>query len=99
METVTAYFAQQGILGIIIVMLVGVILWQQKRIDGKDKIINDIQDKRKADVDAYTASYVATTREMVGTQKDNLNALNLMQKSVDSLATALQAWVNKYDTN
>lgn len=76
-------------------MLVAVVLWQQKRIDGKDKIINELQDKRKADVDAYTASYVATTKEMVGTQKDGLNALNLMQRSVDNLATALQGIIKK----
>lgn len=95
MDIITPYFAQQGILGIIIIMLVAVVLWQQKRIDGKDKIINELQDKRKADVDAYTASYVATTKEMVGTQKDGLNALNLMQRSVDNLATALQGIIKK----
>lgn len=95
MDIITPYFAQQGILGIIIIMLVAVILWQQKRIDGKDKIINDIQDKRKADVDAYTATYVATTKEMVGTQKDSLNAVTLLQRSVDNLANALQGIIKK----
>lgn len=95
MDAFTSYFAQQGILGIIIIMLVGVVLWQQKRIDGKDKIINEIQDKRKNDVDAYTASYIATTREMVGTQKDSLNALILLQRSVDNLANAWQGIIAK----
>ena len=95
MDAFTSYFAQQGILGIIILMLVAVLLWQQKRIDGKDRVINEIQDKRKADVDAYTASYIATTREMVGTQKDALNALNLMQRSLDNLANAMQGMVKK----
>jgi len=95
MDIITPYFAQQGLLGIVIIMLVGVVLWQQKRIDGKDKIINDIQDKRKADVDTYTASYISTTREMVGTQKDSLNAITLLQRSVDNLANALQGIIKK----
>ena len=95
MDSLTAYFAQQGVLGVIIIMLITVVLWQQKRIDKKDTQINELQDKRKADTDAYTVSYVATTREMVGTQKDNLNALTLLQRSVDSLANAIGSGVKR----
>ena len=94
MDTISSYFIQQGLLGIIILVTVSVILWQQKRIDSKDKQIDELQDKRKADTDAYTASYVATTKEMVGTQKDSLNSINLMQRSLDSLTTAVQSWLN-----
>ena len=94
MDTISSYFLQQGVLGVIIVMLIGVIVWQQKRIDIKDKQIVDLQDKRVSDTNAYTASYTATTKEMVGTTRDSLNALNLMQRSIDSLATALQSLLN-----
>lgn len=90
MEIFSNYFAQQGILGIIILMLIGVVAWQQKRIDTKDKAIADLQEKRKTDTDQYTASYTATTRELVATTRDSVNALNLMQSSINSIANALQ---------
>lgn len=91
MEIFTEYFFQQGILGVIIAMLIIVVIWQQRRIDGKDKQITDLQDKRIADTNGYTKSYTDTTREMIGTTRDSLNALNLLQRSVDALATALQS--------
>lgn len=94
METITNFFLQQGVLGVIIVMLIGVVLWQQKRIDLKDKQITDLQDKRIADTNAYTSSYTATTKEMVATTRDSLNALSLLQRSVDTMATALQNLLN-----
>lgn len=92
--TISSYFIQQGILGIIILVLTSVIIWLQKRIDKKDLQIDDLQDKRKADTDAYTTSYIATTKEMIGTQKDSLNSINVMQGSLTSLVTAVQAWLN-----
>lgn len=94
METITNFFLQQGILGVIIVMLIGVVVWQQKRIDLKDKQITDLQDKRVADTNAYTSSYTAANKEMVATTRDSLNALSLLQRSVDSMATALQNLIN-----
>lgn len=90
MDQITSYFAQQGVLGIVIVMLIGVVIWQQRRLDSKDKSIGDLQDKRKLEADAFTDIYVATTKEMVGTQKDSLNAINLLQRSVEALAEALR---------
>ncbi len=90
-SSVATYFAQQGVLGIIVLMLIGVVVWQQKRIDNKDKQITELQDKRKADTDGYTASYTATIRDMIIASKDSLNAANLLQRSVDSLAAALQS--------
>jgi hypothetical protein len=92
-ETITAYFENQGLLGIVILMLIGVVVWQQKRIDAKDKQITDLQDKRIADTNSYTSSYTSTTREMIGTTRDSLNALNLLQRSIDALATALQSLI------
>ena len=95
METINNYFLQQGILGVIIVMLIGVVIWQQKRIDIKDKQIIDLQDKRVADTNGYTNSYALATKEMVGTSKDIVNAVNLLQRSVDALATAFQGFINR----
>ena len=94
MEEVLSQFQQQGLLGAIIIVLAFVVIWQQKRIDVKDKQVFDLQDKIKVDADAHTTIYVSTTREMVGTQRDSLNAINILQKSVETLVTAVQGLVN-----
>lgn len=94
MDTITSYFAQQGVLGIIIIMAVAVIVWQQKRIDAKDKQICDLQEKRKSDTDTYTQSYIQTTKEMVVAQRDSINTLNIFQKSIDAIASTLQLVLN-----
>lgn len=90
MDTITTYFATQGILGIIAVMFIGVIVWQQKRIDSKDKQITDLQNQRIIDANQYSSNYISIAKETVETSKDNLNALSLLQRSVDSLTTVLQ---------
>lgn len=95
MEAIISYFSQQGVLGIVIIMLVSVIVWQQKRIDLKDKQIYDLQEKRKTDTDAYTASYTLVAKEQIGTQRDSVNSLNLLQRSIDSIANALQNIIKK----
>lgn len=95
LETITAYFESQGLLGIIILMLIGVVVWQQKRIDAKDKQITDLQDKRKSDTDIYTSSYTTIVKENIATQKDSLNANIIMQRSLDTLVNAFQTFVNK----
>lgn len=96
MEAIIEYFLkpENGILGIIIVMLISVIVWQQKRLDNKDKIVNDLQEKRKADTDAYTKSYTDTIKEVIITTKDAVNTTNLLQHSVDSLAQGFQTFIN-----
>lgn len=97
MEVILEYFSQpqNGILGILVIMLVSVIIWQQRRIDSKDTLINDLLNKRVEDANSYTNGYVSTTREMVGSQKETVNAINLLQKSVDTVAQALQNLLNK----
>lgn len=94
-ETIAAYFENQGLLGIVILMLISVVIWQQKRIDEKDAQITELQAKRIEDINAYTDNYTTTTREMIGAAKDNLSALNLLQRSVDQLANALQNLLNQ----
>ena len=94
MVEVTEYFFQQGILGVIIVGLITVILWQQKRIDKKDQSIGDLQEKRKNDTDVYTKSYTDVVKEQIVAQKDSVNTLNLLQQSVNSMADALSKLLN-----
>lgn len=96
MEAVIEYFLrpENGILGIIVVMLLGVVIWQQRKLDTKEKEITDLHKLRKADADSYTSSYTAVAKEQVAATRDNINTVNLLQRSIDSLATALQAFIN-----
>lgn len=96
MEEIVKYFVrpESGIMGIIILMFIAVIIWQQKRIDKKEQEVGDLQEKRKVDTDAYTKSYTELAREQVATARDNVNTINLLQRSVDALANALQALTN-----
>jgi uncharacterized membrane protein YccC len=96
MEQIINYFLQpeNGVLGIIVVMLLGVVIWQQRKLDTREKEITTLHEKRKADADSYTSSYTAVAREQIAATRDNINTVNLLQRSIDSLATALQAFIN-----
>lgn len=90
MESVINYFLEQGLLGVIIVMLIGVIVWQQKRLDKKDEEIklanqgvNVVQEKRIVDSQQNITSFV-------GMGKDLLNTSASLQKSIDSVVRILE---------
>lgn len=90
MDPVTTYFATQGILGVIIIMLLAVVIYLARKNDTQYKQISDLQDKRIADANQYTANYIAVAKEAVETNKDHLTALVFLQKAVDSIATSVQ---------
>lgn len=95
MDSITTYYLTQGVLGVTVVALIFVIVWQQKRIDSKDKQIAELQDKRIIDTNIYTQNYVETTKSVVVSTKDSIATINLLQRSIDSLATAFQSYVNR----
>lgn len=84
------YFLQQGILGIIIIVLGSVILWMQKKLDKKDEEIKAlyvsiglIQEKRIADNSGHIQSIVSLGNNLV-------NSDEAIQKSVDNIARVLE---------
>ena len=91
------YFAdpQNGILGIIVIALGFVIWWQQRRIDKKEDLIETLQKELGAAADSYTKNYIETVKEVVTTQKDTTSALNLLQRSIDSLTSGFQSFINR----
>lgn len=95
-DKIADYFLQpqNGVLGVIVVILILIVVWQQKRLDKKDALVADLQEKRKIDVDTYTKNYTDMAKEAVGTQKDSTNAINLLQRSVDSLTAGFQSFMN-----
>lgn len=95
METITNFFAQQGILGIIILMETSVIVWQQKRIDKKDSQILELQDKRVNDTNTFTNGYTEISKEMVAAGRDTANSISILQKTIDTILSSLQTLLNK----
>lgn len=96
MEQVINYFLrpENGIQGIIIVALGSIVVWQQKRLDSKDKQITELQNQRLADTNSHTEKYTEVATQMVSATKDSVNAMGLLQRSIDSLAQAFQAFIN-----
>lgn len=85
-ESPETYFLQQGILGIIIVVLGGVILWQQRRLDKKDseikelyKSIDNVQEKRLTDNEKHITNIITLGQGLTG-------AIGSVQKSIDAVA-------------
>lgn len=50
-EQIAQFFFNQGTLGVVILVLAGVIIWMQKRLDTKDKEIKELNDKLGAAAD------------------------------------------------
>lgn len=83
------YFLQQGILGVIIVVLGAVIIWLVKRIAEKDKIIEnrdviirELQQKRVED-------YKDIAERNIVTQTNLLSGMQALKESNQSTATAI----------
>lgn len=97
MEAVLNYFAQpqNGILGIIIIMLLGVVIWQQRRLDRKDEQIYDLQEKSRVYAEGYSDKYLEATKEMISATRDNVNTTTLLQRSIDNIAQSIQNFVNR----
>ena len=87
MDKIIDYFLQpqNGILGIIVIVLGFVIWWQQRRLDKKDDQVLLLQQELKNASDSYTKNYINTVKDVVTTQKDSINSINLLQRSIDSL--------------
>lgn len=92
MEALTpeAYFIQQGLLGVIIVVLGGVIIWQQRKLDKKDeeikalyKSVEIVQEKRLEDSKENIANITTLGASLV-------SANQAIQKSVDSIVQKLR---------
>lgn len=96
MEAIISYFSQpqNGILGIIVLVLGSVIVWQQRRIDSKDQQITALQEQIKDTIKEGGDKMLETVKEVVATQKDSVNAVTLLQRSFDSLTSGLQTLIN-----
>jgi dTDP-glucose pyrophosphorylase len=82
--------AKDGLGYTLFVLSVFVIIYQNRKLDQKEKEISDLHDKRLEDANLYTANFTTVAKEMVGANKDSANATALLQKSIDSITQILQ---------
>lgn len=94
METITSFFATQGILGIVILMLIGVVIYLARDGKGKEKELKELQDKRLMDSNTYTESFTNVAKEMVAANRDAVNSTAILQKSIDTISQILQQIVH-----
>lgn len=90
MEQITNYFLQQGLLGVVIIMLVGVIIYQQRRIDKKEQDARDILDLRLKDSKDYTLSYNGTVERYATLAEKTTTNDELIIQSINGIAQNLQ---------
>ena len=84
---ITGEFFKEGILGAIIVVLGTAIAYQQRQIQ-------TLNEKRIADVEKFSSSFVAASEKMIVVSKDLLAANAVLQRTVDTMSTAVQNLLN-----
>ena len=82
--------ATQGLGYTLFVISVGVIVYLNKKVEQKEKQIEELQEKRLQDSNLYTQSFTSVAKEMVAANKDAVNATAVLQKSIDSITRILQ---------
>lgn len=97
MDVITSFFASQGVLGIIILMLIAVIIYLARDGKTKENDLRDLQEKRLADSNTYTASFTNVAKEMVAANRDAVNSTAILQKSIDTISQILQSIVQNKD--
>lgn len=81
---ITNYLFTQGVLGVAVVALGIVVVYQQKKLDKRDEKIQALQDARLDDNKAHTVDY----REMA---KDNQDVLQLNSQNSALLTAKIEA--------
>lgn len=89
-SVISNYYLQQGVLGVTIVVLAGVVVWQQKRIDSKEKELREMSDLRLKDSKDYTSSYTSTVEKYATLSEKNVTSDSLIMQAVNGIATLLQ---------
>lgn len=90
MDPVSSYYLQQGVLGVTIVVLAGVVLWQQRRLDKKDQELREVLENRLKDSKEYSTVYNGTTEKYATLAEKTNNNDALLMQAVNGIATFLQ---------
>lgn len=81
---ISNYLLTQGVLGIAVLVLGIVVVYQQKKLDKRDEKIQALQDARLDDNKSHTLDY----REMA---KDNQEVLQGNSQSIQLMAAKIEA--------
>lgn len=89
---VQAYFLQQGILGVIILVLGAFILWLLKRIDDKDKTIENrdqiilgLQDKRVLDYKENSEKIITASNSLLTSMQSLKDAAGAQTNAITKM--------------
>lgn len=91
MDEVIKYFFEQGLLGVIIVMLIGVVIWQQKKLDTKEKELRVALDARLEDSKSYSLVYNGTVEKYATLTEKTNNNDNLIMQAINGLAELMKS--------
>lgn len=84
MNETTQIFLQNGILGAIIVVLGGVVLFLQKKLDVKDQEIKQLNLKATEMIEHYGEKHAEAVQKMTEVVLNNTNALNQLTAKLEA---------------
>jgi hypothetical protein len=84
MDETTQIFLQNGILGAIIVVLGGVVLFLQKKLDVKDQEIKQLNLRATEMIEHYAEKHAEAVQKMTEVVLNNTNALNQLTAKLEA---------------
>lgn len=101
-EGITSFFFNQGVLGVIIIVLGIVIVMQDRRgrsdIKDRDNVVAalraevaTLQDKRVGDSNTYSNSFITVSQQLLNQNKELVSLAETNQRSIERIAEILQA--------
>lgn len=90
LERILDYFFGQGIYGVIIVILILVLLWLQKRNDEQAKEIKSLNEKLVISAEKRVEDQKQTGEKFITLGKDLVSGNESLQRSVDGITRVLE---------
>ena len=84
MNETTQIFLQNGILGAIIVVLGGVVLFLQKKLDKKDQEIKDLNEQTAKMIEHYGEKHAESIQKITEVVINNTNALSQLVTKLEA---------------
>lgn len=94
-EGITDYFFNQGVLGVIIIVLAIVIVLQDRRnrkdLKDSEELGRVLQEKRVVDSNTYSEKFIMTSQQLLNQNKEMISLIQVNQKSIEIITNILQS--------